>query len=374
MPNLELAAGTVALPLWVVAGATALFAVVGALTLLRGGTSIAGAVLRVGTVVIACALAGLWFNQASLRERAAERRALDQRISALDSRAVAPGSPLACLDAGAGDAVETACEKAVFATPQSVAEAVRSVSARLALLGDATEFARRTGGGYDNGLATLRLAIETDRYGIVAHVLSVRNSCTPLLCDSYVLLHDPDRVQANLRERLFDHYIERYSTEWAARTPGGTPVADAAGAPATTASIAGASTAAPVSSKYDFPSAASIPPVSIMASEPSGPPQAKQEAKQDAKQEAKPETKPAAKAEAKPGTKAEAKPGAKAEAKPGAKAEAKPGTKSEPKAGAAAKRAAQQPASGQHATARAASGTPPPQPIGPPPSAPPGTP
>jgi hypothetical protein len=363
MPNLELAAGTVALPLWVVAGATALFAVTGALTLMRGGASIAGAVLRVGTVVIACAVAGLWFNQASLRERAAERRALDQRVSALDSRAVAPGSPLACLDAGAGDAVETACEKAVFATPQSVAEAVSYVSARLALLGDATEFARRTGGGYDNGIATLRLAIETDRYGIVAHVLSVRNSCTPLLCDSYVLLHDPDRVQANLRERLFDHYIERYSTEWAARSPAGTPVADAAGAPATTASIPGASTAAPVSSKYDFPSAASIPPVSIMASEPSGPPQAKP----DAKQEAKPETKPAAKAEAKAGTKAEAKPGTKAEAKPGTKAEAK--------AGAAAKRAAQQPAPGQHATARAASGTPPPpQPIGPPPSAPPGTP
>jgi hypothetical protein len=356
MPNLELAAATVALPVWVVAGATALFAAVGALTLMRGGMSIAGAVLRVGTVVIACAAAGLWFNQTSLRERAAERRALDQRISALDSRAVAPGSPLACLDAGAGDAVETACERAVFATPQSVAEAVSYVTARLALLADATEFARRTGGGYENGLATLRLAIETDRYGIVAHVLSARNSCTPLLCDSYVLLHDPDRVQANLRERLFDHYIERYSGEWAARQVG-TPVADAAGGPATTAAIPGPSTAAPVSSKYDFPSAASIPPVSIMASEPTKPP----EAKPEAKTETKPAAKPAPKAEAKP------------ETKPAAKSEPKAGTKAEPKAGAAAKHAAQQSAPASHAT-KSASGTPPPQPIGPPPSAPPGTP
>lgn len=346
MPNLELATATVAMPVWVVAAATALFAVSGALILMRAGTNIGGAVLRVGTVVIACGVAGLWFNQASLRERAAERRALDERVSALDTRAIAPGSPLACLDAGAGDAVETACEKAVFATPQSVAEAVSYVTARLALLADAAEFARRSG-GYDNGLATLRLAIETDRYGIVAHVLSARNSCTPLLCDSYVLLHDPDRVQANLRERLFDHYIERYSTEWAARTQAGTPVADAAGAPATTASIAaaGPSAAAPVPSKYDFPSAASIPPVSIMAAEPSAPPQAKPEAK--------PET--------------------KAGTKPAAKAEAKPGTKAETKPGAAPKRAAQQSAPASHAPARTASGTPPPQPIGPPPSAPPGT-
>ena len=353
MPNLELATATVAMPVWVVAAATALFAVIGALILMRAGTNIGGAVLRVGTVLIACGVAGLWFNQASLRERAAERRALDQRVSALDTRAIAPGSPLACLDAGAGDAVETACEKAVFATPQSVAEAVSYVTARLTLLADATEFARR--GGYDNGLATLRLAIETDRYGIVAHVLSARNSCTPLLCDSYVLLHDADRVQANLRERLFDHYIERYSTEWAARTQSGTPVADAAGAPATTAAIApaGPSAAAPVPSKYDFPSAASIPPVSIMAAEPSAPPQAK--------------------AEAKPETKVGTKPAAKAEAKPAAKAEAKPGAKAETKPGAAPKRAAQPSAPASHAPARTASGTPPPQVVGPPPSAPPGT-
>jgi hypothetical protein len=238
---------------------------------------------------------------------------------------VTPGSPLACLDAVAGDAVETACEKAVFASPATVAAAVSYATARLALLSDSIDYARRSGGGYESALATLRVAIESDRYGIVAHVLSVRDSCTPLLCDSYVLLKDPDRVQANLRDRLFDRYVERYAAEWARTPAAGTPVAaetPAAGnyttASAPPAAAPAATPAAPLSPKYDFPSAASIPPVSIMTPEPG----------------AAPETKPA------------------------------------PPAAAAAPAGPTRP---QHpaprAAARAAPPPPPPQPLGPPPSA-----
>jgi hypothetical protein len=226
-------------------------------------------------------------QQNTVRERMAERRALDQRTAELAARAVAPGSPLACLDAVAGDAVETACEKAVFASPATAAAAVSYVTARLALLSDAIEYARRTGGNYESALATLRVSIESDRYGIVAHVLSMRDSCTPLLCDSYVLFKDPDRVQANLRDRVFDHYVERYAAEWARAPASGTPVAEGQGANYTTASAppaapaapaaAGpaATAAAPLSSKYDFPSAASIPAVSIMTPEPGVPPETK---------------------------------------------------------------------------------------------------
>jgi len=289
MPNLEFATGTVALPVWAVGVALTLFVCIGVLTLTRAGARFSAALLRAATVIVAFAAVGFWFNQESLRERAAERRALDQRVSDLNARAVGPGSVLACLDAGAGDTVETACEKAVFATPQSVAEAVSYVSARLALLADATEFARHTGSNYETGLAPLRLAIETDRYGLVAHVLSVRDSCTPLLCDSYVLLHDPDRVQANLRERLFDRYVDRYAVKWATQTqPASTPVAETP-SPYATASVPTAAPAPPTAaspSKFDFPSAASIPPVSIMNAEPGMPP--------DPKSEVKPESRPAA--------------------------------------------------------------------------------
>jgi hypothetical protein len=258
----------------------AFFLVVGVFALTRTGASFAAAVLRVAVVV--CAFASVWMllQQGVAREHAADRRALDQRATDLAARAAAPGSSLACLDAVAGEAVETACEKQLFAGPESVAAAVSYVSARLALLGDAVEFARRSGARYERGLLTMRLALETDRYGFVAHVLSVRDSCTPLLCDSYVLFKDPDRVQANLRERLFDRYVERYAPEWTAHPqPTGPGVAAAApGAVFSTASVPPAAPAAPgvpVPSKYDFPSASSIPPVSIMTAEPGTPPDQK---------------------------------------------------------------------------------------------------
>jgi hypothetical protein len=271
VPNFDFATNTLAVPAWAAGAIVAVFVVIAVLALIRSGSGLAGAVLRVAAAFFALAAVGLVLEQGALRERSAERRALDQRAADLDARAVLPGSALGCLNAVAGDAVETACEKAVFATPQSVAAAVSYVSARLALLADAVDFARR-GGGYESALAALRLPIETDRFGIVAHVLSVRDSCTPLLCDTYVLLHDPDRVQANLREQLFARYVDRYAAEWSRAQ---TPVAEAPGNTFTTASAPPAATAVPVPSKYDFPSAASIPPVSIMTAEPSAPPEAK---------------------------------------------------------------------------------------------------
>src|ERR1700690_2949995 len=67
-------------------------------------------------------------------ERAAERRALAQRNAQLTAQALALGSTLACLDGAAGEAVENACEKTVFAGPQTTASAVAYMAARLTLL------------------------------------------------------------------------------------------------------------------------------------------------------------------------------------------------------------------------------------------------
>jgi hypothetical protein len=273
MPSFEFATNPVALPAWAAGAAVALFVVVGVLALTRTGAGVAGAILRVAVIIAGFAAVWLLLEQGAQRERSADRRALDQRAAELAARAVAPGSALACLDAIAGEAVETACEKQVFASPDSVAAAVSYVSARLALLADAVDFARHSGERYETALANMRLALETDRFGLVAHVLSVRDSCTPLLCDSYVLFKDPDRVQANLRERLFDHYVERYAAEWTARAQQPAVAAAAPGNAYTTASAPSAPM--PVPSKYDFPSAASIPPVSIMTAEPGAPPDPK---------------------------------------------------------------------------------------------------
>jgi hypothetical protein len=276
MPNLDFATATFALPVWLAGAAAVLFVVIGLLALTRAGARWAGALIRVAAVVMGFAAVWLLLDRAELREHSAARRALDQRMADLAVRAIAPGSALACLDAMAGDTVETACEKAIFASPETVAAAASYMSTRLALLADGAAFSKRTRGSYEGALTTLRLAVETDRFGIVAHLLSVRDSCTPLLCDSFALLHDPDRVQANLRERVFDHYVERYTADWSARAQK-VPVAEAPANAYTTAAAppAAAPAATPLSPKYDFPSAASIPPVSIMNAEPGMPPDVK---------------------------------------------------------------------------------------------------
>jgi hypothetical protein len=185
--------------------------------------------------------------------------------------AITSGSPLACLDGGAGEQVENACEQAVFADAQSAAKAVAYVGARLALLFDAVTAAR---GDLDflAAFATGRRAIELDRYGIAAHVLSVRDGCTAERCAALAMFQDTGTLKANLKVRAFDTYVTRYASTWnkyepatdkeprtSALTSG--PVANAAEPQAPH----------PVDPKYDFPSAASIPPVSIMNAEPAAP-------------------------------------------------------------------------------------------------------
>src|SRR5471032_3467921 len=89
-------------------------------------------------------------------QRSAERRALLQRNNELNASAVAPGSALACLDGGAGETVENACEKAVFANPQSAAGAVAYTAARLSLLTDAQAFSKIDGAIMDAFAGTRR--------------------------------------------------------------------------------------------------------------------------------------------------------------------------------------------------------------------------
>src|SRR5215470_4945766 len=78
-----------------------------------------------GALVVAIgALVWTWFNSSVMRDQAAERAALESRAANLTTLALAPGSALACLNAVGNEAVESACLKALFSSPQSVAAAV----------------------------------------------------------------------------------------------------------------------------------------------------------------------------------------------------------------------------------------------------------
>ena len=223
------------------------------------------------SVIAVCAIAAISIlNRMATNERTAEQRAFLQRDTQLSMSAVAPGSPLACLDGVAGEQVENACEQAVFADAQSTARAVVYVTARLSLLSDVFAAAQRGNHDLMATFATARRAIELDRYGIAAHVLAVRDGCTAERCATLEMFQDASALKANLKVHAFDTYVARYAAAWKAEPAEKLPQTSATGLPSV-ASAGEAPAPHPVDSRYDFPSAASIPPVSIMNAEPPRP-------------------------------------------------------------------------------------------------------
>jgi hypothetical protein len=264
MFNFDAASGSFTMPLWALAILLALVVLFAAFAIARGA---AGRALR-GLVIIAVLGFAAWFawslmGRSAQSEKMAERQSFEQRAAALAASARAPGVALGCLGGMAGEQVEAACERAVFATPDSVASAVNYVAAQIALLSEALDAERRNNADYDTLITPMLRGLEADRYGIVAHVLLQRDSCAADQCDDLGLLRDPNRVRANLQDKPFNALVAKYAPSWATMRLG--PVADFSRAlPAT---VPGGPTGVPVSSKYEFPSSSSIPPVNIMSSE-----------------------------------------------------------------------------------------------------------
>jgi hypothetical protein len=259
--------GTLTLPLWAAGVAAALVVVLFILALIRTGLA--------GTLVFLALLGfGGWAIWSWVEhERGIERRTLEARLSALEAQATMPGSALACLDGVGGETLETACERAVFANPETTASALSYAAARLSLLSDNAALA---GGGdpvISSALARVRSALEQDRFGLVAHLLVSRQNCTVERCHAFSLFRDPDRIRAHMREKAFEAHLARAAPGWSARpvVGSGTPSDTLAAAPPPAPALRGT----PLPPGYSLPSAASIPPVSIMAPEPAaGAPQA----------------------------------------------------------------------------------------------------
>jgi hypothetical protein len=267
MPGVDATAGTLAVPIWLAGAGSAVLLVAILVAVKRAGAdTLVSALFRVG--LIAAFVLGAWLyveRGGAKNADNTDRRALDDRKTALMTGAIAPGSALSCLDEMAGEAVATACEKSIFASPEAVAAAVKYVAEQVALLKDGTEYAKQDS-TYAAELAPLRAAVELDRFGLVAHVLADREGCTAERCDAVATLQDSSRVMANLRDNTFDEQVKQYTASWNAPRPADGVVA-AVGPPVSLPSATGPGTVAP---RYDFPSSKSIPPVSIMA--PEGPP------------------------------------------------------------------------------------------------------
>ena len=257
-------------PEWVLAVVAAFMVVAFVLAAARDRFDRPGRLVTQIAVVLVLAMVGLWaLNGIVRREVAAERRALDERAFELASRAFMPGSPLGCLDPIVGARVEDGCDKSLFATPEATAAAVGYVAAQLSLLASAGD---NGAPGHGNALASLRRSVEADRFGIVAHVLAVRDRCTPDRCAAFAYLQGTSRISANLTERPFDAHLEKHMANWSA-TAGAQMGNKPANTTASNPSPGPTSVAAPkIPNNLYFPSSSSIPPVNIMTVEPQAPP------------------------------------------------------------------------------------------------------
>jgi hypothetical protein len=216
--------------------------------------------------------------------------------------ALTPGSALACLDGGAGDAVENACEQKVFASAQTTAAAVAYMDARLKLLAAAAR------AGLLPLFASTRRAVALDRYGFAAHVLAIRDGCTAETCDAFALVDDASALKANLKAQVYDQYVSRHAASWNAPPPAPAEKPPEVSALPTPFARVTASGATPVPAvkpgeKWDFPSAASIPAVSIMGSEPPLPKGAEAQAQAPGQASGAPPAKPATDAKVTPAPK-----------------------------------------------------------------------
>lgn len=240
---------------------------------MTGVKGIVGLVIAAVAILVAAAGVYAVIDRMAVDNRAAERRALIARQADLTARALVPGSPLACLDGGAGETVGNACEKAVFADAATAAAALSLTAARLELLRDAAKL-----GNSDlvTAFAGARRSIELDRFGLAAQVMADRDGCTPERCAAFALVSEAGALKANMKARVFEQYASRYAGGWGRSAPVPEPVPQASvpaepAPPAVAGVVPPPATGHPVDPKWDFPSAASIPPVSIMNSEPPRP-------------------------------------------------------------------------------------------------------
>ncbi|ABD07091.1 conserved hypothetical protein [Rhodopseudomonas palustris HaA2] len=239
------------LPIWAAMAAAAVFVLILVIALVRADRSVANAVLGVITL-LAVGVAGL----ASWRLFVDSAGPVVRNADA--GRAINTMPALACVDDLAGDAVQAACERALFSSPETVAAAVSYASARMAQLtaqGDVASASKRMTPELDR----LRRSIERDRYGLIAYVLTAQDRCVPDQCAAFQSLTDHSRIAANMNEHVYETTVTRAAPAWGA---GSGPLAAAAPVPGGVLGVAEAPSGKPVN--IDFATSSSIPPISIM--------------------------------------------------------------------------------------------------------------
>ena len=238
------------LPLYLTLAAGVFVGIIVLITLLRSERSVANGVLALLTLLAIGVAGAVTFRGvgSAVPVHSSEARPVQT--------AVAPLAQLSCIDELAGDAVLAACEKVLFGSAESVAAAVAYAASQITLLTSLGDVATANKGGGSDLLA-LRRAIERDRYGLMAYVLTARDRCTPTACRAFRSLTEPRQIVSNMEDRVYESLVMRYAASW--NTPQGAAGMIAALPPSLP-------TGKPTNA--EFPTSASTPPVSIMAPAP----------------------------------------------------------------------------------------------------------
>src|ERR1700678_3340999 len=237
-----------AFPMWLTVAAAGFFAIIVLITLLRAEKSVANGALTVITLLaigIAVAATIRGFGGGGGAGESASLQPVKVSLPALS-----------CIDDLAGEAVLTACEKSLFGSAESAAAAVSYAASQitqLTALGDVAAANRNM----TPELQALRHAVERDRYGLMAQALVARDHCTLSECPAFRAITDPHQIVTNMDQRVYDGLVSRYAPSWNAP-------------PAPAGAVAALSPSMPTGrpTNAEFPTAASIPPVSIMTPEP----------------------------------------------------------------------------------------------------------
>lgn len=257
------------LPIWLAIIAATFFAIILLMTLFRADRSFASGVLAFVALfgVVIAAGTALWaaLNSDTGSGQADASRAGPPWIVS----GIASLPALACLDGLAGELVESACERAVFVSADSTAAAVSYTAAQIDRL-SASGAAASADKVMTPGLRALRRTIERDRFGLVAHVLTVRDGCTLSKCGFFRALTNTAQISINMTEKLYEGLVGRHQPSWnAVHSPLAVSATNVAPSLLPEMPPPNVPTGKPVSG--DFPSAASIPPIDIMTPEPAAP-------------------------------------------------------------------------------------------------------
>jgi hypothetical protein len=236
-------------PVWPTLAAAGFFGIILLITLLRAEKSVANGALTVITLLAVGMAVAATIHGFDPGGRDASAGTQPSRVM----EAKLPAS--SCLDDLAGEAVLTACEKALFGSAESAAAAVSYAASQLTRLTEVSDVAPANT-SMPPELQALRRAVERDRYGLMAQVLVARDHCTPSACAAFGMLTDSHQIVANMDQHVYDGLVSRYAPLWNA-PPAATPLA-----------LLPPSMPTGKPTNAEFPTAASTPAVSIMTPEP----------------------------------------------------------------------------------------------------------